>query len=330
MMRALAAVLLLLAAAAPARAELRLCNRTSYVIYAATAAAASDVTVSGWTRIVPGDCRIAIRSDLAARAYYLYARSSPAHSGPRRAWSGQVALCAKDSNFSLHMPALGAQCSAADTYDLPFAPLDTHHMRAWTTTFRDKPGLSSMQAAAQAGLKRLLGDIGARDLGPPKAVDAALAAARKRLHVPDGASAAQVFDALETDAMRATAPAGYTICNDTDKTVWAAIASRNDKNFISRGWWAIAAGACAKAITEPVVKTAIYLRVERSKGNAIVSGQDKFCVTNIEFEIQGREHCAARGLTEAGFALTNAAGAPGFAAHVLANGLADYGNGTSK
>ena len=330
MMRAFWAILLGLLAASPAQASLRLCDQTSYVIYAATAVLQGDVSVSGWTRIVPGSCATALEGDLAARAYYLYARSSAAHAGARRAWEGQINLCAKDTNFSLHMPTLSARCTSPDVYELPFAALQTHHMRSWTVTFHETPDLASLKTAEQAGLKRLLSDIGVKNIGSPKAIDAALAASRQRLHLAAGASPALLFDALETEAMRASVPAGYTICNDTEKTVWAAIAQQRGAAFVSRGWWAVGAGACAKVVTESIIKMPIYLRVERTKGVAIVSGPETFCITNIEFEIQGRGHCSARGLTDAGFAVTNTKGAAGFVAHISSRGLESYGSGTSK
>ena len=140
-----AAAISIAIAAAPAHASLRLCNRTSYVLYAATASAAvSDALVQGWTRIVPGSCSIAIKGDLAASAYYLYARTSPAHSGAPRAWSGTANFCVKETDFSLRLPLLSTRCPAPDIYELPFAAIATHHMRSWTTTFRETPDFNSM------------------------------------------------------------------------------------------------------------------------------------------------------------------------------------------
>jgi len=128
--------------------------------------------------------------------------------------------------------------------------------------------------------------------------------------------------------MKTAAPIGYTVCNDTDKPVWAALGQNKGAVFVSRGWWTVAPGGCAKTITDSVASGKIYLRVEKAKGVALVSGSEKFCVTNIEFEIQGREHCAARGLAEAGFAETNTKRTPGFAAHVSADGLVVTLSGT--
>jgi uncharacterized membrane protein len=330
-----AAAMAIAVAAAPAHASLRLCNRTSYVLYAAAASAGtSDALIQGWTRIVPGSCRTAIQNDLTAAAYYVYARTSSAHSGAPRAWSGNTNFCVKDTNFSLRLPLLSTRCPAPDIYELPFAAIATHHMRSWTTTFRETPDFNSMKGAERAGLKRLLADTGAKIAasGSDKAEEAALAAFRKRLRLSDKAGAADLFDALETEAMKTAAPIGYTVCNDTDKPVWAAIAQKKGIAAVSRGWWIVAAGACAKTLSDPVANAKVYLRVEKGMGVALVSGPEKFCVTTIEFEIRGRERCVARGLTEAGFAETSTKGAPGFVAHVSADGLIATlsGKGTSK
>src|SRR6185503_6637636 len=73
-MRSLLAALAMLAAsgalASPAQAALKLCNRTSYVLYAATAAVSDrGSSVKGWTRIAPGDCQTARPERLSAQSY---------------------------------------------------------------------------------------------------------------------------------------------------------------------------------------------------------------------------------------------------------------------
>ena len=57
----IAAAALLLIAASPARAELQLCNRMSYVIETAVGLESKGATVTrGWFRIAPGQCQIAV------------------------------------------------------------------------------------------------------------------------------------------------------------------------------------------------------------------------------------------------------------------------------
>ncbi len=319
MRRTFLLALLILASLSPAHASLKLCNRTSYVIYAATGQlSGSDMISQGWTRIAPGACEDVIKSDLTAQSYYLYGRSSRAHSGEPRAWNGAINLCVRDTNFQFRVP-FGARCPDAG-YELPFAQINTHHMRTWTATFREQPDLASMQAAERAGLKRLLGDIGVRNTGNDKQLGDALAGIRKKLHLQDGTPA--LFNALETEAMKSAVPAGYTLCNDSDRPFYAALGMQKGAIFSSRGWWTVAAGSCSHLITNPVAGQKVWLRVERDKGAPLVAGPMTFCVTGIEFDVQGRDKCAKRGLIEAGFAETNSRGLPGFSAHVTGNGLA--------
>lgn len=311
-----------LASAMPASAALNLCNRTSYVLYAATAVLdAKGILANGWTRIVPGACASAIEGDLTASATYVYARASAAHRGASRIWGGNTNFCARDTNFSLRLPALSGYCPTPDLTPLPFAAIATHNMRAWTTTFKETPNLASMKAAENAGLQRLLSDIGTRVGTAPKAMDAALDAFRRRAHLSGKASVNDLFAALEAEAMKAAAPAGYAICNDTKAPFWAALGRMSGAKWTAHGWWMVAPGSCANALSESVAHQKIYLRVENARGNALVSGPVQFCVANIQFDIEGRERCAARGLISAGFAQTNT-DAPGLRAHVSAGGLA--------
>lgn len=320
----LAAVLALVLTAQAAQASLRLCNRTSYVLYAATAVSEmADTTVKGWIRIAPGVCSTAIRGDLVASAYYVYARVSAAYSDTSHTWAGNTNFCVKDADFSLRLSTLSASCPSPDSYELPFAAIDTHHMRSWTTTFRESPDLDSMKSAEQQGLKRLLKNIGVPKtaLTSDKAMEAAIATFRKRMRLSNKAGLSGLFNALETEAMRTAAPLGYSVCNDTNAPFWVALGERRNRNWVSRGWWTVAAGGCAKVITDSLSGNKIYLYVEKPKGKTLVSGSTNFCVTNIEFEIEGRDRCAARGLTGVGFAETNANGAAGFVAHVSEDGI---------
>jgi len=331
MKRAVTAPVVVLALAgliSPAEAGLTLCNRTSYVLYAATAALSMpNVSVAGWVRIIPGGCAEAVAGNLTRQAYYLYARTSRAHAGTPRAWSGNVTVCVKDKDFSLSLP-FSARCTG-DTHELGFAPVDTKRQRAWTATFHDTPGLASPAAAESAGLKRLIADTGVRGAVSEPQVAAALERVKQRLHLARNASAAVLFDALETEAMKSANPSGYTLCNDTGAEVYAAIGQQmvalKGVVHAARGWWTVAGGTCAQLMTESVAGKKIWLRVERAKGPALVAGPAKFCVTNIEFDVQGRDRCKERGLSEAGFAQTHGGPAQGFTAHVTATGLVPAG-----
>lgn len=312
--------------ATEASAQLKLCNRTSYVLYAAVGYARGiDAVTQGWTRIVPGTCQAAIHERLMAHGYFIYARTSLAHAGEMRDWGGTQKLCVKDADFTLEVPFAAMRCPADDTFDRPFAGVDTHGARSWAMTFDDKPSFATLKDAQTAGLKRLLKDIGAKvgtiDAKPDKSVDAALTAFRKRLNMKADASPQDLFDALETEALKTSAPHGYAMCNDSDKAVWVALGQNDKGKWTSRGWWKIAAGGCAKAIAEPLAADRIYILAQTPGGVPIVFGKTKFCTTNVEFEIQGRENCAKRGLNESGFAETAVKGLTGFTAHIGEQGL---------
>jgi len=312
--------------ASECQAQLKLCNRTSYVLYAATGYMQGvDAVTQGWTRIVPGTCQYAVKERLTAHGYFVYARTSIGHGGVQRAWGGAQALCVKDADFALKVAVAVRRCPSDDTFDLPFAGVDTHRAKSWSMTFDEMPAFSSMKDATQAGLKRLLKDQGAKlgaiDAKPDKAADAALAAFKKRLNMKADATPSDLFDALETEALKTSAPAGYSVCDDTAKAIWVALAEKKQGKWVSRGWWKIAPGGCARAWAEPLATDKIFILAQTPGGVPIVYGKETFCTTNVEFEIQGRDDCKKRGLVEGGFAETGVKGLSGFTAHVSEHGL---------
>ncbi len=314
-----------LAAPLPAQAALNLCNRTGYILYAATAAIQSPRSeTQGWTRLAPGECQVARKEPLAAESYLVHARSSLAHSGPARAWGGAYPMCVKDGNFTIRQTGAQAACTAEGTFALPFAPVVTGGRSVWTMNFDEQPVMSQTQAQL-AGVKRLLKDNGypiARiDGKPDKATGAALVDFRKRMRFAPTAGNAELFAALENEARSKIAPAGYTICNDSHDALLVALGQIERGKPVSRGWWTVAGGACARALTNPLSGDTVYLLAQRRNGGTLVGGAQRFCTTAAPFEIQGNSNCAARGLTESGFAPTPTKGLSGFIARIGAAGL---------
>jgi uncharacterized membrane protein len=321
----LCAALLLLFLPHPARADLKLCNRTSYVLETATSTIRNtDSLTQGWTRIIPGDCATVIQGRLSAASYLVYARSSLAHAGPTRAWGGVFPVCAKDGDFVLHQAVAQAYCTAPDTFGLPFAPVNFRGRRDWSMAFDESPALRSLTAAQLAGVKRLLSDNGykpgAIDGLPNKATAAALTDFRAKMKFKPQDGNDVLFAALEKQAETRSAPQGYTVCNDMADPVLAAIAQIGPGQPRSRGWWRVAPKACARAITTPLAGP-VYLLAQKLSGAAVVGGAEKFCTTSIIFDVEGRGNCATRGLAESGFIATAGNGATGYVAHIGAGGL---------
>ena len=315
---------------APAQAALTLCNRTSYILYAATSAIQSSGSdTRGWTRIAPGECEIARKEALTAESYLIHARSSLAHSGPSRAWGGAYPVCVKDANFSIRQTAAQPYCSDEATFALPFSSLNNHGKSAWTMNFDEQPEMSLAEAQL-AGVKRLLIDNGYKipriDGKPDKATGAALTDFRKRMRFDANAGNAALFNALEQQARGKIAPAGYTVCNETREPLLVALgqmeAGPNASHvWTSRGWWTVEPAGCARAITALLRTDAVYLLAQKKNGGALVEGAQKFCVTSVAFEIRGAQNCAARSLTEAGFAATPTKGLSGYIARIGPQGL---------
>ena len=320
------AVLLLLIPHA-AHAALSLCNRTSYILYAATAEQHSgEFSVHGWTRLAPGACGDAITGNLGRQPVYVTAHSSRAHAGPVRNWGGDSEFCVRDGDFSRRQSQAGLVC-ADDEISAPFARVETHQKRAWTMTFNDAPEQPTLLAAQLAGVKRLLKDLGARGIGvidgiPDKATEAALQKFRATSHLRPTATNDDLFNALEREAMQTVSPAGYAVCNDTAAPLFVAeaLGSGGAKDAHSIGWWKIAAKTCARTIADPLSTDKVFLRAEQG-GKPLVQGPAKFCVTNVEFDIHGKGACASRGLIEAGFAETATRGLSGYVARIGQRGL---------
>jgi uncharacterized membrane protein len=312
-------------AATPAQAALTLCNRTSYILYAATSAIQSPRSqTQGWTRITPGECQLARKEPLTAETYLVHARTSLAHSGPARAWGGAYPVCVKDANFSIAQGVTQPYCTAEDTFALPFAPLDNRGKSVWTMNFDEQPAMNATEAQL-AGVKRLLKDNGYKidriDGKPDKATGAALQDFRKRMKFPVTAGNTELFDALEREARNKIAPAGYTACNETRDVLLLALGQIEGGKPVSRGWWTVQPGACAKAVTTPLNADAVYLLALRKNGGTVVGGGKHFCTTAAAFEIKGADNCGGRGLADNGFAPTPTKGVSGYVAHIGPAGL---------
>ncbi len=312
-------------AATPAQAALTLCNRTSYILYAATSAIQSPRSqTQGWTRITPGECQLARKEPLTAETYLVHARTSLAHSGPARAWGGAYPVCVKDANFSSAQGVTQPYCTAEDTFALPFAPLDNRGKSVWTMNFDEQPAMNATEAQL-AGVKRLLKDNGYKidriDGKPDKATGAGLQDFRKRMKFAVTAGNTELFDTLEREARKKIAPAGYTACNETRDVLLLALGQIEGGRPVSRGWWTVQPGACAKAVTTPLNTEAVYLLALRKSGGTLVGGGMHFCTTAAAFEIKGADNCSGRGLADNGFAATSTKGASGYVAHIGPAGL---------
>lgn len=316
-------------ASVPAHAAYTICNKTSYVVYAALGySAGDDIVTGGWTRVLPGACETASAEKLQASAFFLYARSSNAHRGPGRAWGGKAKLCAKAANFSLRVRAGAASCPGGDAFFLPFAAGDVRGQADWTTILTESAAIPTIEDAQVAGLQRLLNDngfdVGAINARRNAKMDSAIVQFRARQKIPFQARTIELFQALEREAEKSAAPQGYVICNESKAPLWAAIGLREGNTWTSRGWWRIAPANCTKAWASALAGGRIYLLAERENGERVVGGSAMFCVNDASFEIKGRENCVQRRLKTAGFEEIDITGRRGYTARIGDFGLVPF------
>ncbi|HLY04834.1 MAG TPA: DUF1036 domain-containing protein [Rhizomicrobium sp.] len=308
--------------ASPAAADFRVCNQTSFVLYAAVGYEAGvQMLTRGWTRVRPGECGTALQGSLNQPTYFLYARSSRAHSGPARAWGGRIRLCAKETNFAIDVPVGSARCASDDAFLVPFASVATGHKASWSTTLTEATHFATPASARAAAITRLLGDIGYKLVTTPLGVARALTDFRSRMRLPATPGDNDLLDALETEALKSSAPSGYTVCNDGQGEIWAAIGLRLSRGNASRGWWDVPAGACARVLTRPLNTKAVYVHATKVGNPNLASGPTTFCTEHGSYELSAGAKCSGQQRSLMGFAETETDGLSGYVAHIGNAGL---------
>ena len=277
-----------------------LCNRTSYVIEAATGRPdGSDVIVEGWTRIRPGQCEIALPGPLKPGIYFVFSRSSKAHRGGQRDWSGQTPLCVDtNGSFAVENPS-SCQSMGLEQRGFSAVRLDGKggSMTFNETELYDK----SNQSPQNAGIQRLLNDAGIFQdvvdgyLGrESRAAINAFLAERK---MPPTTTQAELIDVLEDVANRRARQVGMELCNRTSNRILAAIARSRPDGLESRGWWLIDANMCVRAVDESLITAPHYVFAEMATDagtRRMKNASTVFCTSRAQFAVIGNQNCEQR------------------------------------
>jgi uncharacterized membrane protein len=316
-MRAPVAAALLILTAIPARAELTLCNRTSYQMEAAYGLEKRvNVATRGWFRIEPGQCRQVLDGPLDADMVYVYARTPPVYGTAPLPQNGNADFCVREGNFEIGNArgcpvSQQAHFSAARPSESPKGP---------AVNLAEEADYDDAQARL-AGIQRLL-VIAGYDASPIDGVQGAKtqAALTKFLNdrkLPaDTASAPGFFDTL-LDAARNPQGAGFSWCNDTKYTVMTSIGVVEMGAIVTRGWYRVEAGQCLRPdVRGEPRKLYSYGEAVDGNGRTIKSGETPLawggnvalCTRDGKFELSDHKDCAVRGLNSAGFAAIEVAG----------------------
>ena len=314
-----AAALALLASAAPARADLKLCNRMSYVVEAAIGIDDKATTATrGWFRIDPAACRVVMQGKLTAERILLNARALGLYGASPIPQNGSDTLCVAQDNFVI---AAARQCRTGQTpasfTQITPKETDDGNLVAYLAEDSDYDD----EQARLAGIQRLL-VIAGYDAAPidgvdgPKTQAALTAFLKSRGMTPDTVQAPNFFS-LMIDAVQSPSSTGLIWCNDTPHKVMAAVATDDGKAVVSRGWYRIDPGKCLHPDVTGQPKRIFSFAEAVDAENRTVKFKDKplnwggatqLCTRENKFEISEQGDCGTRGLASAGFAAVDMSG----------------------
>jgi len=125
------ALLCLVTASAPARADLHVCNKTKYLLNVAVGAnAGADFATEGWWSVTPNSCATPIKGALTGRFVYLYATDIDSND----VLKGTVSMCIDRRKFRIFGIA---DCWRRGLQAVNFAEIDTLDSPNWTAFLND-------------------------------------------------------------------------------------------------------------------------------------------------------------------------------------------------
>ena len=314
-----AAIVSFLASAQPAYADLKLCNRMSYVVEVAIGIDDKSATATrGWFRIDPAACRVVMQGPLTADRILLNARALGLYGSSPIPQNGGDTLCIAPGDFVI---AAARQCRAGQT-PAPFTQItptraDDGNMVAYLAEDSEYDD----EQARLAGIQRLL-VIAGYDAAPIDGVDgpktqAALAAFLKSRGMPVDIAQAPNFFTMMVAAVQAPSATGLTWCNDTPHKVMAAVGTDDGKTVVSRGWYRIDPGKCLHPDLTGQPKQIFSFAEAVDADNHTFKVKDKplnwggttqLCTRESKFETGEQGDCATRGFAATGFIAVDMSG----------------------
>jgi uncharacterized membrane protein len=308
---------------APARADLQLCNKTSYVLDLALALEEQGAAATrGWFRVDPGACRSVLHGTPQAEKVYVHARAHPAYGPSPLPVAGHSDFCIADGNFII---AAARACQTRSGQRLMrFSEVKPSQSEQGLTAYLGEEADYDPAQARLAGVQRLL-VIAGYDANPIDGLEGKKTTAaldqflRDRKLPADAANGATFFQVL-LDAVKEADGVGFSWCNETPYAVLAAIGVDDKGTVTTRGWYRVDAGKCVKPEL-PAKPGRLYSFAEAvdkegqgvKRGDKILvwGGPAQLCTGDVRFEISEQKNCVAQGLTATGFAVIDLAGRQG-------------------
>ncbi len=305
--------------ATAARADLSLCNRTSYRMDVALGLERrAMVETRGWITIDPGQCSKVLDGEYDADMSYIHAKTPAVYGSSPLPQNGNADFCVRETTFQI---ADGRGCPVSQQVRFTAArPSDSP--RGPVINLAEEADYDDAQARL-AGIQRLL-VIAGYDANPIDGIQggktqAAIAKFLADRKLPaDAAGGADFFATLLT-AAQSPEGHGFAWCNDTAYPVMAAIGTTEAGAIVTRGWYRVEAGQCVRPEMRGDQKK-IYSYAEavddkgaalRRNGVALAWGGDvALCTRDGRFELADNKDCAARGLNAANYAEVDLAQEP--------------------
>lgn len=98
-----------------------------------------------------------------------------------------------------------------------------------------------------------------------------------------------------------SAKADFRLCNRTGNQTGVAIGYRNEKGWMTEGWWNLAANECKVLLKGPLIARYYYIYAVDYVLGGEWGGKAYMCTQEKEFTINGIQDCVARGFDRTGF-----------------------------
>lgn len=287
-----------------------ICNETSYILRLATAyMRGGKISPQGWKKTRPGEC---ISQSVPLNSpRYVFAESDPVHQGGIREWAGNVPLCISKKDFTADA---SKSCQLQNLQTQKYLAVDPSDSQ---TTFIEPDNFK--KNAATAGMQRLLKDSGYKitriDGMSGRRTLRTIATFKKDNELDKNIGDNALIDAMAKTAKARQDEIGLEVCNNSSGKIWTAVATRDDGDWKSRGWWTIAQGECLRPLTKTLQGTDAHYYALAENIITTEDGQEagpdkrlrsvaatpaQFCVAEAKFSALGRDYCA-----EAGYAVAN-------------------------
>jgi uncharacterized membrane protein len=110
-----------------------------------------------------------------------------------------------------------------------------------------------------------------------------------------------MFAAFALLASAGSARADLKLCNNTSSRIGVAIGYKDDKGWVSEGWWNVTSQTCEVLLKGPLVARFYYVHALDYDRGGEWGGKAFMCTADKSFTIRGEADCGGRGYKRSGF-----------------------------